>query len=129
MVNNRRRVGRAKNRLLQRKRSELCERTFAHMCETGGARRTWLRGLPEVVKRYLITAAAHNLGRILRSLFGIGKPRVLQGEGALALFMQLAILRFTIGMRKLAQFLCAVFTIHSLQQLSQIRKSTALAAK
>ena len=35
------------------------ERTFAHVCETGGARRTWLRGADKVHKRYLIAAAAH----------------------------------------------------------------------
>jgi transposase len=79
--NNRRRVKRAKSKRLQRKRSERCERTFAHLCETGGMRRSWLRGVTDVSKRYTIAAAAHNLGRILRSLFGIGKPRALQGEG------------------------------------------------
>ena len=31
-----------------------------------------------MTKRYRIAAAAHNLGRIMRLLFGIGKPRVLQ---------------------------------------------------
>jgi transposase len=84
--NNRRRVKRAKSKRLQRRRSERCERTFAHICDSGGMRRSWLRGLEDVSKRYTIAAAAHNLGRILRSMFGIGKPRGLQGEnGALAL--------------------------------------------
>src|SRR5689334_6550433 len=46
---------------LQKKRSELVERTFAHVCETGGGRRTWLRGLAEVTKRYVVQVAAHNL--------------------------------------------------------------------
>lgn len=79
VVNNRRRTRRAKSRELQRLRSERVERSFAHVCRTGGARRTWLRGLIDVTKRYLITVAAHNLGRVLRKLFGIGKPRALQG--------------------------------------------------
>lgn len=87
--NNRRRVRRAKGRRLQRRRSELCERTFAHICDSGGMRRTWLRQLVNVTKRYLIAAAAHNLGRILRKLFGIGKPRVLQGEGSFAALLRL----------------------------------------
>ena len=78
VYNNRRRMRRKKGKQLQRRRSEVCERTFAHICETGGARRSWLRGLHNVTKRYLIAAAAHNLGRILRKLFGVGKPRVLQ---------------------------------------------------
>jgi Transposase DDE domain len=78
--NNRRRLQRAKSKRFQRLRSERCERTFAHICDTGGMRRSWLRGLLDVSKRYTIAAAAHNLGRILRSLFGIGKPRALQGQ-------------------------------------------------
>ena len=48
------------------------------MCDTGGARRSWLRGLEDVTKRYRMAAAAHNLARIMRLLFGIGKPRALQ---------------------------------------------------
>jgi transposase len=81
---NRRRVRRAKGKALQRRRSEVCERTFAHICETGGARRTWLRGLVNVGKRYVIAAAAHNLGRLLRRLTGAGKPKAVQGDGGLA---------------------------------------------
>jgi IS5 family transposase len=79
VLNNRRRTGREKSRKLQRLRSERVERSFAHTCETGGARRSWLRGIADVTKRYLMTAAAHNLGRVLRKLFGVGKPRRLQG--------------------------------------------------
>jgi transposase len=81
---NRRRLKRAKSKRFQRLRSELCERTFAHVCDSGGMRRSWLRGVAKVAKRYLIAVAAHNLGRILRKLFGIGKPKALQGEGGLA---------------------------------------------
>jgi transposase len=79
VLNNRRRTRRDKSRKLQRLRSERVERSFAHVCETGGARRSWLRGVVDLTKRYLITVAAHNLGRVLRKLFGMGKPRVLQG--------------------------------------------------
>ena len=86
---NRRRIRRDKSKELQRRRSELCERTFAHICDSGGMRRTWLRKLVNVTKRYLIAAAAHNLGRMLRKLFGVGKPRALQGEGGFAALMQL----------------------------------------
>jgi IS5 family transposase len=77
--NNRRRMKRSKGKSLQRRRSEVVERTFAHLCETGGSRRSHLRGLVNVTKRYLIAAAAHNLGRILRRLTGVGKPKALQG--------------------------------------------------
>lgn len=77
--NNRRRMRSDKGKRLQKKRSELVERSFAHVCETGGARRTWLRGKGKINKRYLIHVAARNLGLLMRDLFGIGKPRVLQG--------------------------------------------------
>lgn len=76
--NNRRRMKRSKGRLLQRLRSERVERSFAHVCDSGGMRRSWLRGLTEVTKRYLIAAAAHNLGRVLWKLLGVGKPRGMQ---------------------------------------------------
>jgi transposase len=74
---NRRNTGGSRGRRLQRLRSERVERTFAHLCDTGGARRTWLRGLEKVQKRYMSAAMAFNLGRILRSLIGAGKPRYL----------------------------------------------------
>ena len=63
---------------MQRQRSEFVERTFAHVCETGGARRTWLRGMEKVQKRYLLAAAAHNIGVLMRKLFQMGTPRGLQ---------------------------------------------------
>ena len=61
----------------QRLRSERVERSFAHSCETGGARRSHLRGLNEIRKRYNIHAAARNLGLVMRKLFGVGTPRGL----------------------------------------------------
>ncbi len=90
---NRRRLKRAKSRQFQRWRSERCERTFAHVCDTGGMRRTWLKKVVNVGKRYLIAAAAHNLGRILRKLFGVGKPRTLQDLADLAALAQLLLRR------------------------------------
>lgn len=78
---NRRRLEGKRGRALQRKRSELPERSFAHVCETGGARRTWLRGVVDINKRYLIQVAARNLGLILRHAIGVGTPRSLQSGG------------------------------------------------
>lgn len=72
---NRRRVGRDKGKALQRRRAEVVERGFAHLCDSGAGRRTWIRGLVEVGKRYLVHVMAHNLGVILRKLMGVGKPR------------------------------------------------------
>jgi transposase len=91
VVNNRRRMARAKGKRLGRLRSERVERSFAHVCDTGGARRSWLRGLEDVTKRYRLAAAAHNLARIMRLLFGIGKPRVLQAPAALIWLVQLTV--------------------------------------
>jgi transposase len=88
---NRRRMRGAHGTALHKKRSELCERSFAHVCETGGARRCWLRGLVTVTKRYLIQVAARNLSVILRKLFGLGTPRGLNGLAALVSFLQLAV--------------------------------------
>ena len=86
---NHRRVGAARSKKLQRLRSEFTERTFAHVCETGGARRCWLHGRLKVAKRYLLQVAARNLGRIMRHLFGTGTPRGLQKEGDPASFVYL----------------------------------------
>lgn len=80
---NRRRIRGERGKALQRQRSERVERSFAHVCETGGARRTWLCGIVNVYKRYLIAAMAHNLGRLMRELFGMGTPRGLQKAGEL----------------------------------------------
>ena len=38
-----------------------------------------MRGIEKVHKRLLATAAARNLGLLMRKLFGVGKPRALQG--------------------------------------------------
>jgi len=78
---NRRRVRGRRGKRLQRLRSEHVERSFAHVCETGGARRSWLSGVVDVGKRYLMYAAGHNLGVVMRKLFGVGTPRTLQTEG------------------------------------------------
>jgi len=78
---NHRRVKGNRSKRLQRLRSEYVERSFAHVCDTGGGRRTWLRGLEKVTKKYLVQVAARNLGLLMRKLFGMGKPRTLQGAG------------------------------------------------
>jgi hypothetical protein len=78
---NRRRVRGARGRRLSRKRSEFAERSFAHLCETGGTRRVWLRGRENVAKWYVARVAARNLSVLMRALFGIGTPRAMQAAG------------------------------------------------
>ena len=48
---NRRRVGGARSKRLQKQRGELGERSFAHLYETGGMRRVHLRGRENILKR------------------------------------------------------------------------------
>jgi len=92
---NRRRVRGEKGRRLNRWRSERCERTFAHVCETGGGRRTWLRGMENVTKTYTLKCAAYNLGLLLRKAFGMRKPRNAEEGGAGLVSAFLALLTTT----------------------------------
>ena len=81
---NRRRIRGARGKRLLRKRGELLERGFAHELDTGGMRRTHLRGHENIRKRLLIHVGGFNLGLLMRKLVGVGKPRCLQGAmGAL----------------------------------------------
>jgi transposase len=81
---NRRRVRGPRNAGLQRLRSEYVERTFAHSCESGGGRRSHLRGVYDVGKRWMGHLAARNLGVIVRLLTGVGTPKGHQVEGGAA---------------------------------------------
>lgn len=72
---NRRRIRGSRGRRLAQRRREKVERSFAHMLESGGMRRMHVRGMSNVDKRYLVQAAACNLGILMRSLFGFGTPR------------------------------------------------------
>lgn len=81
---NRRRIKGNRGKRLLRKRGELLERGFAHELDTGGMRRTHLRGHENILKRLLIHVGGFNLGLLMRKLVGVGKPRCLQGAmGAL----------------------------------------------
>jgi transposase len=79
---NRRRVRGARSKRLQKKRSELTERSMAHMYETGGMRRVYLQGRDNILKRLLVHAGGFNLALVMRKLVGLGKPRRLQGAWA-----------------------------------------------
>ena len=77
---NRRRIRGARGRRLMRQRGERVERAFAHVYDTGGMRRTHLRGHTNILKRLLIHVSGFNLGLILRHAIGVGTPRGLQGR-------------------------------------------------
>jgi len=76
---NRRRIRGQRGKQLLRRRGELLERTFAHVYDTGGMRRTHLRGHRNIFKRLLLHVAAFNLSLVLRREVGVGTPRGLQG--------------------------------------------------
>ena len=88
---NRRRIRGGRGLALLRRRSERLERPNAHLYETGGMRRTHLRGHANILKRLLIQTSGFNLGRLMRTLIGVGTPRGLQGRtvGVLALIVAL----------------------------------------
>ena len=97
---NRRRMRGPRGRRLMRQRGERIERSFAHVYDTGGMRRTHLRGHENILKRLLIHAGGFNLGLLIRSILGVGTPRGLQGRLAAVLavvsaLIAVALHRFT----------------------------------
>ncbi|HEX4954675.1 MAG TPA: transposase [Thermoanaerobaculia bacterium] len=77
---NRRRVRGPRGRQLLRLRGERLERGFAHGYDTGGMRRTHLRGHGNILKRLLVHLGGLNLGLVLRQSLGAGTPRGLWGR-------------------------------------------------
>ena len=108
---NRRRIRGQRGRRLGRWRSERAERTFAHVCETGGGRRAWVRGVVNVTKSYLVRVAAHNLGVIMLALFGVGTPRSLQS--GLEAFLRLMIALRTVVRAALPRFVSVLWPCRS----------------
>ena len=94
---NEERAGSAQGKELSKLRTEKAERSMAHMYETGGMRRLWLRGLDNVRKRVLIHACGYNLGVLMRGLTGSGTARSLQGQGSRPRFALFAALRTAIS--------------------------------
>lgn len=75
---NRRRTKGARSKELQKARSELTERSMAHLYETGGMRRLHLKGRDNILKRLLVHAGAFNLALVMRNWLGAGKPRQMK---------------------------------------------------
>ena len=92
---NRRRIKGRRGRQLMRRRGEYVERTFAHLYDTGGMRRTHLRGHTNILKRVLIHAGGFNLGLVMRQLIGVGTPRGLQGRLATVIATLWVLMRAT----------------------------------
>jgi hypothetical protein len=62
---------------LLRRRGMHIERSFAHILDAGGMRRTTLRGWENLNKRFKLAAAFYNLSQLMRFLFGFGTPKQL----------------------------------------------------
>jgi transposase len=92
---NRRRIRGRRGRRLMRRRGEYVERAFAHAYDTGGMRRTHLRGHTNILKRILIHVSGFNLGLIMRQMIGVGTPRGLQGRPAVVIATLLVLIRAT----------------------------------
>lgn len=95
---NRRRIRGARGQALLRRRGELLERPTAHLYETGGMRRTHLRGHDNILKRLVVHASGFNLGLWMRTVTGIGTPRSLQGRVAAGLTPLIGFWRFLAGL-------------------------------
>src|SRR4029434_4224782 len=90
---NRRRIRGPRGLRLLRLRGERLERSFAHLYNTGGMRRVYLRGHVNIRKRLLIHTAGFNLGLLMRQLIGVGTPRGLQGRLVAAIGALLVVIR------------------------------------
>jgi len=90
---------------LLRRRGMHIERSFAHILDAGGRRRTTLRGWENLNKRFKLAAAFYNWSQLMRALFGFGTPKQLAaalgrglfGHLAFVLTLAPATLRRTIG--------------------------------
>ena len=60
---------------LLKQRGRHLEQSFAHVLDAGGARRTTLRGLENLNKRFKVTAANYNLSQLMREIWGVGTPK------------------------------------------------------
>jgi transposase len=103
---NRRRIRGERGKRLQRGRGEKIERNFAHQFDTGGMDRLWVRGLENIHKKLLIQAAACNLALLLRSFYGVGKPKAAHDGLRQAVFAILAFIRA-------AETFCQPPSVHS----------------
>jgi transposase len=105
---NRRRIKGDRGKRLLRSRGELVERSFAHAYDTGGMRRTHLRGHKNILKRLLLHTGGFNLGLAMRKLTGVGKPRRLQGLFSPIFGLLLAIWAAWCDLRRRAEEILAI---------------------
>jgi transposase len=76
---------RAGKKLLRRRGMHI-ERSFAHILDCGGMRRTTLCGWENLNKRFKLAAAFYNLSQLMRKLFGFGTPKQLEALAGAVFF-------------------------------------------
>jgi transposase len=91
----------ASGKALLRKRGEHLERSFAHLLDHGGLRRTTLRGCEKLTKRHMTAAMTYNLSLLMRTLFGVGTPKQAMAGARKRLFAA-----FRAGSRSVLRLLC-----------------------
>ena len=74
-------AGSESGKQLLKKRGMHLERSFAHVLDAGGARRTTLRGLENLNKRFKATAAIYNLSQLMRAIMGRWHTETVGGRG------------------------------------------------
>jgi transposase len=72
---------------LLRKRGMYIERSFAHVLDSGGMRRTTLRGQENIQKRYIIAAMGFNMSLAMGVIFGYGTPKQYGAGNETLLFL------------------------------------------
>jgi hypothetical protein len=88
----------------------------------------YLRGHPNILKRILIhTAAAMNLGLLMRTLFGVGTPRGLQGRLPVVFIVLFSFVRLfkthQIRLWSSDRVTAAIFALPSLPKVLPVRFS------
>jgi transposase len=94
-----------KGKALLRKRGMYVERSFAHVLDAGGMRRTTLRGRENVQKRHSIASLGYNLSLVLLTVFGVGTPKQAIAGATAAGFS--AFSRVAYAVHALLRHLCA----------------------
>lgn len=95
------------------------------MYDTGGLRRTHLRGHRNILKRLLIHASGFNLGILMRQACGRGTPRGLQGDRSEASVLDIALAMF--GARRWAMINAVLAPDHVLLRESRAHSALAMA--
>lgn len=117
---------------LLRRRGMHIERSFAHILDCGGMRRTTLRGWENLNKRFKLAAAFYNLSQLMRKLFGIGTPKQLAASGRL-LFLSFTYLlaviagrvrRYTSTCIRISFATCEFFLITAPQRIEMLPENT-----